>query len=267
MDENSIYEALGLEGGNEQEVAEPAAEETETTSPEATQESAEPEEKETVQSPEERSRQAYGRRQREREEAAREAVTAERGKTSDLLKRLGITDPETGEPVDTIDKLEQYERSLSSLRIAAGKPTESDIARVAREAVGAEKPQPKQMSKDEMQAVVDRQIAEIHKLDPSVSSLDDILKGEYGAEFRRAVQEKNLSFIEAYKQVSYGKMSASQQKAAEQAARNRAASKDHLGATVMRGQGSNPVPRDQMEIFRALMPDVADAEFEKYYNR
>lgn len=266
MDESSIYEALGLEGGNEQEVAEPAAEETETTPPEEAQESAEPEEKGTVQTPEERSRQAYGRRQREREEAAREAVAAERGKTSDLLKRLGITDPDTGEAVDTIDKLEQYERSLSSRRIAAGKPTESDIARVAREAVGAEKP-PEQMSKEDMQAVVDRQIAEIHKLDPSVSSLDDILNGEYGAEFQRVVQEKNLSFIEAYKQVSYGKMSASQQKAAEQAARNRAASKDHLGATVMRGQGSNPVPRDQMEIFRALMPDVADAEFEKYYNR
>lgn len=268
MEENSIMEALGLEGEREQEAAEPAAEETAEGAPaaETAQEETEAAPAESpVQSPEERSRQAWGRRQRETEAAVNAARAEERAKVDALLKSLGIKNPNSGETVDTLDALEKYERALSAQRVASGKPSEGDIRRIIREEM---QPKVQQPSREDVQAIVEKQLAEIRRIDPDVKSLDDILKSEVGGAFRRYVAENpGRSFVDAYNAVAQSRIAARKQAAAEQTAINRINSKSHLSATAMRGQGSTPVPRDQLAIFRALMPDVPDADFERFYNR
>lgn len=275
MDGRSIYEALGLEGGIEQEIAEPAAEEEtpveeqveehQEENPEKTEQPPEQPAEPAEQSAEERSRQAHGRRQRELQAAVDAARAEERGKVDSLLKSLGIRNPQTDEVVDTLDALEAYERDLVTRRFEAGKATEADIRRIVKEETA---PKPEPMSKEEIQTLVDRQITEIGQLDPTIKSLDDILKSDVGEAFRSQVAANpGQNFVEAYKAVAGKRIEAARRKAAEQAARNRIESKDHLSGTTTRGQGSKPVPRAELEIFRSLMPGVSDAEFERYYNK
>lgn len=272
MDENSIMEALGLEGEREQEPAEPAAEETEESAPAAAETAQEESEaapaENPVQSPEERSRQAYGRRQRELEAAVSAARAEERANVDKLLKSLGIKNPQSGEAVDTLDGLEKYERELVSRRIESGKPREDDIRRIVREETQPKQRDPQQPDPEAIKGMVDRQIAEIHTLDPAVNSLEDILNSDVGPAFRQYVAANpGKNFVDAYNAVAQSRIAARKQAAAEQTAINRINSKSHLSATAMRGQGSTPVPRDQLVIFRALMPDVPDADFERFYNR
>lgn len=271
MDENSIYEALGLEGEREQEPAEPAAEETEESAPavaETAQEEPEEPKGDTVQSPEERSRQAYGRRQRELEAAVTAARAEERANVDKLLKSLGIKNPQSGEAVDTLDGLEAYERELVSRRIESGKPREEDIRRIVREETQQKPQEAPQPDPEAVKAVVDRQIAEIHALDPSVNSLTDILSSDVGPAFRQYVAANpGKNFVDAYNAVAGKRIAAVRQAAAEQTARNRIESKAHLSPTKQRGSGSSPVPKAELEIYRALMPGVSDAEFERHYNR
>ncbi len=271
MDENSIYEALGLEGEREQESAEPAAEETEESAPaaaETAQEEPEKPKNDTVQSPEERSRQAYGRRQRELEAAVTAARAEERANVDKLLKSLGIKNPQSGEAVDTLDGLEKYERELVSRRIESGKPREEDIRRIVREETQPKQPEQREPTPEETQAMIDSQVAEIGRLDPSVKSLEDILRSDVGYRFRQYVATNpGTNLVEAYKAVAQPRIQAAERAAAEQTARNRIDSKAHLSSTTQRGSGSSPVPKAELEIYRALMPGVSDAEFERHYNR
>lgn len=272
MDENSIYEALGLEGEREQEPAEPAAEETEESTPAAAEtaqdEPEEPKGDTAVQSPEERSRQAYGRRQRELEAAVNAARAEERANVDKLLKSLGIKNPQSGEAVDTLDGLEKYERELVSRRIESGKPREDDIRRIVREETQPKQPEQREPTPEETQAMIVSQVAEIGRLDPSVKSLEDILRSDVGVRFRQYVAANpGTDFVEAYKAVAQHRIQAAERAAAEQTARNRIDSKSHLSPTTQRGSGSSPVPKAELEIYRALMPGVSDAEFERHYNR
>lgn len=211
------------------------------------------------QSAEENARQAAGRRIREREAAARAAARAE---MSETLRRLGITNPDTGEVVDSVDKLEEYERGLSAARIASGRPTEEDIRRVAREEMSGQRPAQEQKAPTEADYAAE--VAEISRMDPSITSLGDVIRSEAGPKFREYVA-KGLNFVDAYTLAARDRLAQRQ----TEAARVKAAGKDHLSATqsVHAGEGDAPVPADELEIFRAMMPDTPDAEFRKYYNK
>ena len=265
MDDNTIFEAFDLtqdteepvaEGENEQEVAEPAAQEAEKT-----EEAAKPE-----QTPEERSRQAYGRRQRELEDARNSGRNAAVSEVDELLKRLGMNDPESGEPVDTLEKLKSSERRLSDDRIASGRGTEADMRRIAREEMQrTAAPATPQLDEAQVKQMVDSQIAEIHAIDPGVSKLDDILQSEHGPAFRKYVG-KGLTLVEAWRLAAADRIAAGQRSAAAQQTRNRQDSKSHLSATVTHGQGAVAVPTEELELFKAMMPDATDAEIEKRWN-
>lgn len=269
MDDNTIFEAFDLTqyaeapdseteatGENWQEVADPAAQEAEKT-----EKTAQPKPEQT---PEERSRQAHGRRQRELDDARSAGRSAAVEEMDELLGRLGLSDPQSGEPVNTVEKLKEYERSLSAKRIAAGKGTEADIRRIIREEAqkqtekSAPQPDPK-----EVETIVAQQLSEIRKLDPGVKSMNDILSADEADSFRAYVG-KGLSFVEAYRLAFAAKIDAGRRSADAQ--KQRQESKSHLGATVTHGQGGVAVPTEEAELFRALMPDATDAEIEKRWN-
>lgn len=121
------------------------------------------------------------------------------------------------------------------------------------------------------QAQIDAELAEIHRLDGSVSGLADILKMDTGGAFRDAVR-RGHSFLDAFKLANFDRLqNARQNEAAQraaQAARNSARSKDHLRASVGGGkEGAAAVPGDVMELYRQLMPKATDAEISGHYNR
>lgn len=251
MDESTLKAALELE----EEPAEDPAEEqgTPAEQPEEKQEDKQEQSKEE-QSREERARQAHGRRIREAEEAGRRAAREELSAT---ISRLGLKDPKTGKPVDTVEALEAYERSQSDERLAAGQGTADDIRRIVREET-RQRP-----AEDPMQDPrVKEQLAQIRAMDPEMTDLDAILASEVGEKFRGYVQ-RGLDFVDAYTLAAKDRLS----KRAEEAARTKAASKDHLQGTQSRGAGSVSVPAAVMEEYRLFMPDATEAEIVKHYNQ
>lgn len=220
-------EAFGLEAAEES-----AQEEQPAAEPAVSEEAAETEpETRPVMSQEERARQAAGRRLREREAAARSAARAE---IADTLRRRGVLDPRTGRPVSSLEQLEREEPPLPGR-------TPTQDPRVTAE------------------------LEEIRRMDPDMEDLGCILRSESGERFRRYVR-RGLSFVEAYTLAARDRLNGLREDRAREAARVKAASKDHLNATTSTGLGALPVPGDEMALFRELMPDAAEAEIRRYYN-
>ena len=213
------------------EAAEENNAEVQPAEPEVSEKAPEEPENKPVMSPEERSRQAAGRRLREREAAARSAARAE---IADTLRRRGVLDPRTGRPVNSLEELERENPPLPGR-------TPTQDPRVTAE------------------------LEEIRQMDPEMEDLGCILRSESGERFRRYVR-RGLSFVEAYTLAARDRLNDIREDRAREAARVKAASKDHLNATTSTGLGALPVPGDEMALFRELMPDAAEAEIRRYYN-
>ena len=219
-----------------------------------------PGEKKPEQTPEERARQAEGRRRREAEEAGRKAAMAE---MDTVISRLGFTDPDTGEAVDTAEKLKAYEAKLRKDRFAAGKPTEADIEAKVRETM-----QRQQAPQQETPAVdprVERELEQIKALDPEMVDLDAIVHSEAGPKFVSYVR-RGLGFLDAYKLAAEERLASLRQGKAAEAARLQAASKDHLSGTKTQGTGAVAVPRDVEANYRVFFPDASAADIQRMYN-
>jgi hypothetical protein len=210
------------------------------------------------QTAQERARQAEGRRIRDREARAYKAA---RDEMSETLKRLGMTNPNTGEVITTIDELDAYEKSLSDERLENGNANTDDLRRIVREEMQASQPrqEPATLSADD-RTMVDRQLAEIRQMDPEMKDLNAILQSEAGEKFRQYV-EKGLDFVDAYSLAARDRLSAISENRAK-----RGTGKEHLSATSQRGSGALDVPADEMAIFKELVPGMSEADYQKYYN-
>lgn len=228
-------------------------------------------------SKEERARQAEGRRIREREARAREeGRAAERAHFSEIVKRMGWTNPSTQKPITTVDEFEAYDRELTKSRFDAGNPTESDVRMVVQDEIAKSaaprraEPQAEPTGAPRISPMEDQliqaELAQLSAMDPDVKDLQSILTGPYGDKFRGYVA-KGLSFVESYKLAAEEKLSQRRTGQAAEAARIKAASKDHLSATGARGQGALSVPADEMALFRELLPDAKPEEIQAYYNQ
>ena len=110
----------------------------------------------------------------------------------------------------------------------------------------------------------------IHRLDPSVETLEDIMGMDTRDAFVAAVRRGN-SFLDAFRLANFDRLQKGrQQEAAQRAAqaeRNRTRSKEHMTATGTRGEGSVAVPKATLELYHQLMPKATDAEISAHYNR
>ena len=113
---------------------------------------------------------------------------------------------------------------------------------------------------------VNAQLARIRAMDPEMRDLGAILRSDAGESFRRYVG-MGLDFVDAYTLAARERLEELRARRAEDAARAKAAGKDHLSATTSRGRGALSVPAGEMAIIRALLPDATDEEIRRYYNQ
>ena len=208
---------------------------------------------------EKRSRNAEKRIRRE-QRIADEARKTERAEMDSLVASLGIENPETGESFKNVDELRAYARNQSDQRISEGRANADDIRRIARETM-----QPGNGADE-----VERQLEALRDMNPewedmtTKAVLGAILESEIGADFRQAV-EKGATFLQAYGKATKAANARAKGSAASAAAK--AAGKNHLQSTSTRGEGSLDVPKDEMAMFRELIPGATDAEIRDFYNR
>ena len=111
---------------------------------------------------------------------------------------------------------------------------------------------------------VEEQLAKIRAMDPEMSDLGAILGSQAGEKFREYVA-LGLDFVDAYTLAAREKLQALRDRHTAEALRARAAGKDHLSATSTRGQEGVSIPKTELAIIRALLPDATDEEIRRDY--
>lgn len=244
-----------------------------------------------TQDKEKRARAAESRRQAQQRRAVEEAIAQERAaeeqRWKDFFATAGLKSPVDGKPITTREEYEAYQKTMEERRIRQnlqkGQLLPEDIEAIVRRAIaqqsqGTAKEKNSESAPERAaaegrtvtQEQVDAELEEIRQLDPAMTDLKAILESETGEAFREAVA-RGASFIEAFKLANFDRLrqmtTAETAKRAEQAALNKARSKDHLQTSRSSGKGSVSVPAEVKEMYRYLMPNKTDAEIQEHYNR
>lgn len=280
------------EGENEAEVAELPDDvediEESDADPDSTEEAEDNNETKPEQSKSERAKQAAARRAREQEAAITAAVqaalqqerAAQDARWSDFFQRAGMRDPNRDNQLITnLEEYNQY-RSAFDLKQAEQELKKGKLTPETLQQVVAQMPQMQQAQQIIRQAEQEKaaaqqqaqqqriasEIAEIGKLDPTITSLQDLMKAENGQKVYEYVKT-GLNLVDAYKLANMDRLTEKAAAAARAQRTSSEQSKQHLKSTTSRGQGTAEVPRAEMEMYRSMMPGATDAEIRKHYNK
>lgn len=282
-------ETLGETGGKEQEITDPAGspegEHAETIHQEdgnaETGAAAKQE-----QTAEERRAQAAQRREQERLELIERIRKEEAEKNASYLKKtfsaIGLKDG-NGNPIETMEAFEAYQAERRSERVrkelqsgrltpealqeaVSASPEIQQVLQKAQKATEEANQATQQANRARYAANLQQEIALIQKVDPSVKSMDDIVRMETGPEFARLLRT-GLTPSEAFRLANFESIRERDKNAAEQAARNAAAGKKHLQSSLAQGKEPLSAPEDWKENVRKLNPNMTDEQLESYYRK
>lgn len=111
---------------------------------------------------------------------------------------------------------------------------------------------------------INNQVAELSQIDPSIKSLETIPPDVIALS-----ADRNMSLVDAYKLVNFGKVSTAQQAALTQQAINQAKGKSHLNPVngVTTPDEGVDIPQQELAMWREYFPDKSEAELKKLYNK
>lgn len=229
------------------------------------------------------------RRRREEQQAAidaavKMAVEDERARTKGQMEaffaKAGMKNTVTGKPITTLEEFDAWQADYEAARLQkdlkAGKLTPEALRSAVEQtpSIQALKKQQEQRAAEDEQrrqaeakARVDAELAEIHKLDPAINTVEDLLSMPDAKAFYDLVRKGN-SFLDAYRLANFDRLQAARAEAARQQAMNNARGKDHLtGTGTPQGTGAATVPPDEMQAFKLFNPTATEAEITAWYNK
>ena len=256
-----------------EEVVEPQTEDVEYEEPEEEVEEIEEPEEKPVQSPEENAKYAAARREAE---AREKAVRAEMARLdAQVAEQFGsYRNPITGEPVRSVqgyfDALNAQKQVQAQQQIQEAGVDPNLLNDLIANNPVIKQAQQVLVSQQEQMFVndVNDQMAQLHEMDSTINTPEDLLEMENYREFRGYV-DRGFNFVEAYKLVNYGKVSQQSIDAVKQAAINKAKSTSHLQSTVGVSEGGKElmdIPKDQIDLWRACYPGLSDKQLKEKYN-
>lgn len=241
-----------------------------------------------VMPPEQRRENAARRRQEEQriaiDRAVQEAIQQEREKNSaemlEFFAKAGLKNTVTGQPITNMEEFrawnEQFNRAKLERELKEGKLTPEGLdtaigshpaIKQAQQLAADRQEQEKAKKADEIKAMIDAEVAEIHKLDASINSLEDLLRAPYGQELY-AMTQRGYSIKDAHFLLNHERLEQAKLEAARQQAMAGARNKDHLtGTGTPRGGGAISVPSSDLAMFRQFNPGASDAQIQEYYNK
>lgn len=286
--EQELHDFLGTSpapSGEETPETAPEPEAEPETAPEV-QEPETPEEPETTEPEAKAEEPSAGDLEAEKQAAIQQAVAnavaQERARAAEewraFFARAGLKNTVSGKEITSREEFEDWYRAYEAARmereLKEGKLTPETLQRMADRAV-AERMRQQAPSAPPKQDVtpeqIQRELAAIHQMDESVSTLEDIRKMDTWDKFQDAVMNRGYSFLDAFRIANFDAIMERKRedasRRAAQAALNNARSKDHLAASRSQGTGAVAVPAGDMELFRAMLPKASEQEITEYYNR
>lgn len=205
-----------------------------------------------------------------------QAAQARAAKTiDDAIAALNLTNPYTKEPIKNKADYDAYrEKVEADKRAKILKKTgmsEEEFSRFVADQpeVKRELEQARAAREEAARAAVNDQIRQIHEIDPTISSIEDLAKMPNYADFYKLVKVNRLNFIQAYKLVNMDKIQNLASAASRQAALNAAQSKSHLEPTKSRGKPADTVivPPEVQQYYHMMNPKMSEADMRADYGR
>ena len=240
--------------------------------------------------PEQRRQNAEQRRQRERQaqqaatdQAVQTALQQERQRNEEQLAAIfagmNLRNSATGEPITTMEQFQQWQKQQREEQLQkdlkAGKLTpeglqgaisDHPVVQQAQQLIDHNAAQKRAQAEAQARAQINADIAEIGKLDASITSLEDLMKAPYWNDLY-AMTQKGYSLKDAHFLLNHKRLEEAKLEAARAAGANNARGKDHMtGLAPARGGGNLSVPADELAVFRAFNPNATDAEIQAFYN-
>lgn len=240
------------------------------TSSEENGDAADPQEsQESTQAPEEETQQvdvnAIAAAARRKAEAEVKAIDAE------YARRFGhLKNPITGQPIrsqrDYLAALDAQEemKAKESLKQQGIDPSVIDNLVNNNPAIRQAQAVLAQQQQQATYMQINNDIAELGKMDPSIVSLETV-----PPDVIRMSMDRNMSLVDAYKIVNYGKVSSGQQAAIQQQAINQAKGKSHLNPVngIATQDNSVEIPQSELNRWKEYFPDKSADELKKLYNQ
>lgn len=216
----------------------------------------------TQQDAEINRRNAAARRRAEQErryadmqaEADRRVRDAERNAV--IAATGGKTNPYTGKLIESVEELNAFnaafaaDNSRQKLQQAGIDPKDLEAIinqhPAVRQAQAADAANRQQMR----QRLIEKDIADIGKIDPSIKRLEDLMDSPAGADTEKLVKQRGLSYLEAYKLVTFDRVSNARVAAQEKANAEKAGGKSHLDSTAQKTPDVVSVPSETMQMYR-----------------
>ena len=232
---------------------------------------------------EQRRENAARRRREETQAAINQALNQERERNDQAMKEFfagaGLKNTLTGAPITSMEEYQAWKKDFDQAKfqkeLQSGKLTPEGLAQAiaqnptikqAEILVNKARMQAETAEREAMQARIDAEIGQIHQMDPSINSVEDLLAMPNADHFRQ-LAKRGHSFLAAYKLANYAQLTQRAAAAARQQAQNLARSKSHLTAGSQQGAGAATVPTGEMELFRMFNPQASDSAIQTYYNK
>ena len=231
-----------------------------------------------------RREHAAARRRAEQRAAIDEALGREREHAAqewkDFFARAGLKNTVTGQPITSKAEFDEWSKAHAQDRLqqelAQGQLTPegleaaisaNPIVQQAQEIIRAREEERRAAEQERMQREIDGQIAEIHKLEPEINGVEDLMKLPEAEQFYAAVKG-GRSFLDAYYLVTRERREREiAEKARTQALQN-ARSKDHLTPSgAGRGAGGRSVTSEEIADFRVFNPDATEEEIRAWIEK
>lgn len=241
--------------------------------------------------PEQRRANAAKRRQREQQaqqaaidQAVQAAVRQEKDRQEADMQaffaKAGLKNTITGEPITNMEQFNAWNQQFNDAKLQrdlkSGKLTPEALAtaignhpvvKQAQQLIDQNAAVKKAEQATAARAKIDAEIAEIHKLDESVDTLEDLMKAPYWQELY-SMTKKGYSLRDAHFLLNHERLEKAKVEAAKQQTMNNARGKDHMtGTATPRGGGSVSVPAADLAMFRQFNPGATDAQIQAYYNK
>ena len=214
------------------------------------------------------------------QKAVQEEQEKARQQMADFFAAANLKNTLTGAPITSMEEFSAWKAAFDANQLQkdlkAGRLTPEGLEKAIGRLPAMQKveqlvqAQDEARRKAEMEAArvrMDAEIAEIGKLDPSIRSVEDLLKMPKAREFYAYVKKGN-GFLDAYYLSHREELADRRAEAARQQALNNVRGKEHLaGPGLQRGQGAAQVPADELAMFREFNPGATEAEIQAYYNK
>lgn len=281
----------GSAGGKEQEVAEPAGTEGEdlndTGDSDPEQEEQEQEEQEEQEKQKSKAQTAEARRaaaakRREQERAAYEAELTKKfnERLAAAAKGIKLRGGNGSSDIVSLEDLEELAAATAHQKLerelGQGKLSRDSLEQAilntpgVKEVLDAAKASKEQAAAAELAANQSRyladmavQLAEIRKIDPSIKSIDDVIRMETGPKFAEYVR-RGVSPVEAFKLANHEAIVQKARSAGAQAQRNAAAGKAHMKPAAAGGKAGVEITDAIRANYRRFIPNITDEQIARY---